>query len=101
MVCRLQCNLQSTVKSVHLLTKRTTDAVGSNSEAANSGCASVMLSLAKGTGSGADYLPSAAFLFKHALVQDTTYSLLPRGPRRALHARIARALEERFPEHAE
>jgi class 3 adenylate cyclase len=42
--------------------------------------------------------PQATFLFKHALVQDTAYSLLLRGPRRALHARIARALEEQFPE---
>jgi class 3 adenylate cyclase len=42
--------------------------------------------------------PQATFLFKHALVQDTAYSLLLRGPRRALHARIARALQEQFPE---
>jgi class 3 adenylate cyclase/predicted ATPase len=45
--------------------------------------------------------PEANFLFKHALVQDTAYSLLLRGPRRALHARIAQALEERFPTLAE
>jgi tetratricopeptide (TPR) repeat protein len=42
--------------------------------------------------------PQATFLFKHALVQDAAYSLLLRGPRRALHARIARALQEQFPE---
>jgi predicted ATPase len=36
--------------------------------------------------------------FKHALVQDTAYSLLLRGPRRAVHARIANALQEQFPE---
>jgi class 3 adenylate cyclase/tetratricopeptide (TPR) repeat protein len=41
--------------------------------------------------------PEATFLFKHALVQDTAYSMLLRAPRRALHARIAQALEERFP----
>jgi predicted ATPase len=41
--------------------------------------------------------PEATFLFKHALVQDTAYSMLLRGPRQALHARIARVLEERFP----
>src|SRR6516164_9292785 len=41
--------------------------------------------------------PQATFLFKHALVQDTAYSTLPRGPRQALHARIAHALEEKFP----
>jgi class 3 adenylate cyclase/predicted ATPase len=41
--------------------------------------------------------PEASFLFKHALVQDTAYSMLLRGPRQGLHARIARVLEERFP----
>jgi len=41
--------------------------------------------------------PNATFLFKHALVQDTAYSMLLRGPRQALHARIAEALEQRFP----
>jgi predicted ATPase len=45
-------------------------------------------------------LPRAVFLFKHALVQDTAYSTLLRGPRRQLHARIAQALEEAFPETA-
>jgi predicted ATPase len=42
--------------------------------------------------------PEATFLFKHALVQDTAYSMLLRGPRQALHARIARALETHSPE---
>ena len=42
--------------------------------------------------------PEATFLFKHALVQDTAYSMLLRGPRQALHARIAKALETQFPE---
>lgn len=42
-------------------------------------------------------LPQATFLFKHTLVQDTAYSTLARGPRQALHARIARALEQKFP----
>jgi class 3 adenylate cyclase len=41
--------------------------------------------------------PQATFLFKHALVQETAYSTLLRIPRRALHARVARALEEHFP----
>jgi class 3 adenylate cyclase/predicted ATPase len=45
--------------------------------------------------------PEATFLFKHALVQDTAYSMLLRGPRQALHARIAQALEELFPTLAE
>ena len=42
-------------------------------------------------------LPEATFLFKHALVQDTAYGMLLRGPRHVLHARIARALVERYP----
>src|SRR5262249_15356518 len=40
--------------------------------------------------------PAAEYLFKHALVQDTAYSTLLRGPRQALHRRIATALEARF-----
>jgi predicted ATPase/class 3 adenylate cyclase len=39
--------------------------------------------------------PDAAFLFKHALVQDAAYGTLLRGQRRELHARIARVLEDR------
>jgi predicted ATPase len=45
--------------------------------------------------------PEATFLFKHALVQDTAYGTLLGGPRQALHARIAGALEEHFPSVAE
>src|ERR1700751_2548941 len=45
--------------------------------------------------------PAAEYLFKHALVQDTAYSTLLRGPRRALHRRIAEALEQRFPDVVE
>jgi class 3 adenylate cyclase/predicted ATPase len=45
--------------------------------------------------------PHATYLFKHALVQDAAYGTLLREPRRALHARIAEALESRFPEVAE
>jgi predicted ATPase len=45
--------------------------------------------------------PSAEYLFKHALVQDTAYSTLLRGPRQALHRRIAEALEQRFPDLVE
>ena len=40
--------------------------------------------------------PTAEYLFKHALVQDTAYSTLLRGPRQALHRRIAEALEQWF-----
>jgi len=42
--------------------------------------------------------PEATLLFKHALVQDAAYSMLLRGLRQALHARIARALETHSPE---
>ena len=45
--------------------------------------------------------PHAAYLFKHALVQDTAYGTLLRGQRRALHARIAATLESQFAEITE
>jgi class 3 adenylate cyclase/tetratricopeptide (TPR) repeat protein len=45
--------------------------------------------------------PTATYLFKHALVQDAAYNALLREPRRALHARIAETLENKFAEIAE
>jgi class 3 adenylate cyclase/predicted ATPase len=45
--------------------------------------------------------PHATYLFKHALVQDAAYGTLLREPRRALHARIAEALERSITEIAE
>ena len=45
--------------------------------------------------------PHATYLFKHAMLQDAAYGTLLREPRRALHARIAEALERQFPEVAE
>jgi predicted ATPase len=45
--------------------------------------------------------PHATYLFKHALLQDAAYGTLLREPRRALHARIADALERDFEEIAE
>jgi class 3 adenylate cyclase len=45
--------------------------------------------------------PYAAYLFKHALVQDAAYGTLLREPRRALHARIVEALESQFAEVVE
>jgi predicted ATPase len=45
--------------------------------------------------------PYATYLFKHALVQDAAYGTLLRERRRALHARIAEALEGQFAELAE
>ena len=45
--------------------------------------------------------PHASYLFKHALVQDAAYGTLLREPRRALHARIAEALERSFPDTVE
>ena len=46
-------------------------------------------------------LPQVSYLFKHALVQDAAYGTLLREPRRALHARIAEALESQFTNIAE
>jgi predicted ATPase len=45
--------------------------------------------------------PHSTYLFKHALVQDAAYGTLLRESRRALHARIAEAIESQFPEIAE
>jgi len=45
--------------------------------------------------------PEAVYSFKHALVQDTAYSTLLRGPRQALHRRIAEALEQWSPDLVE
>jgi predicted ATPase/class 3 adenylate cyclase len=45
--------------------------------------------------------PQASYLFKHALVQDAAYGTLLREPRRALHTRIAEAVEGQFAEIAE
>jgi class 3 adenylate cyclase/predicted ATPase len=42
--------------------------------------------------------PDESYKFKHALVQDAAYATLLRGQRKELHARIAKALEERFPD---
>ena len=44
--------------------------------------------------------PQASYLFKHGLVQDAAYGTLLREPRRALHARIAEAIESQFPDIA-
>jgi class 3 adenylate cyclase/tetratricopeptide (TPR) repeat protein len=45
--------------------------------------------------------PDTSYLFKHALVQDAAHGTLLRGPRRALHARIAETLESQFADIAE
>ena len=45
--------------------------------------------------------PHANYLFKHALVQDAAYGTLLREQRRALHARIATAIQDSFVEIAE
>jgi predicted ATPase len=46
-------------------------------------------------------LRHATYLFKHALVQDAAYGTLLREPRRALHGRIAEAIETQFADVAE
>jgi class 3 adenylate cyclase/predicted ATPase len=45
--------------------------------------------------------PEATYSFKHALVQDAAYGTLLKSRRQQLHARIAEALRERFPEIVE
>jgi len=45
--------------------------------------------------------PEATYTFKHALVQDAAYDSLLRTRRQELHGKIARAIEEQFPETAE
>ncbi len=40
--------------------------------------------------------PHSSYVFKHALVQDTSYESLLRDRRRKLHQRIAEVIEERF-----
>jgi predicted ATPase len=44
--------------------------------------------------------PQATFLFKHVLVRDAAYGTLLRGPRQALHARVAEAIQKQSPEIA-
>jgi class 3 adenylate cyclase len=45
--------------------------------------------------------PDANYLFKHALVQDAVYASMVRTRRQQIHAQIAQALEERFPDVVE
>jgi predicted ATPase len=42
--------------------------------------------------------PEATYAFKHALVQDAAYGTLLRSRRRHLHTRIARILQDQFPQ---
>ena len=42
--------------------------------------------------------PQAVYVFKHALIQDTAYVSLLKRTRQQYHQRIARVLEEQFPE---
>ena len=41
--------------------------------------------------------PDAIYTFKHALVQDAAYNSLLKSRRQELHAKIARVIEQRFP----
>jgi class 3 adenylate cyclase len=45
--------------------------------------------------------PAAAYMFKHALVQDAAYASLLKSRRQLLHASIAKVFVERFPATAE
>jgi len=44
--------------------------------------------------------PASAYLFKHGLVQEAAYASLLKTTRQQYHEKIARALEERFPDTA-
>jgi predicted ATPase/class 3 adenylate cyclase len=44
--------------------------------------------------------PETAYVFKHALLQDEAYESLQYSSRRELHVRIARTLEDQFPQTA-
>ncbi len=44
--------------------------------------------------------PESTYTFKHALIQETAYQSLLKRTRQQLHARVAEALETRFPERA-
>jgi predicted ATPase len=46
-------------------------------------------------------LPRSKYIFKHALIQDAAYQSLLKSTRQQHHERVARVLEERFPETAE
>jgi predicted ATPase len=46
-------------------------------------------------------LPHATYIFKHALIRDSAYESLLRSTRQQYHQRIARTLEDQFPETAE
>ncbi len=48
-----------------------------------------------------DTPPEASYVFKHALVRDAAHETLLKAQRQQMHGRIARVLEERFPETAE
>ena len=45
--------------------------------------------------------PHASYSFKHALVRDAAYATLIRAKRQRLHATIAAAIEQKFPEMAQ
>jgi predicted ATPase len=45
-------------------------------------------------------VPNATYSFKHALVQHVAYESLPKSKRRRLHADVASALRDRFPDIA-
>jgi TOMM system kinase/cyclase fusion protein len=46
-------------------------------------------------------LREQSYLFKHALIRDAAYESLPKRSRQKVHALIAKALEERFPQIVE
>jgi predicted ATPase len=71
------------------------------SEVAPMGKAQLDDALARLTASGLAFRrgtpPDAVYTFKHALVQDAAYDSLLKSRRQELHSRIARVINERFP----
>jgi class 3 adenylate cyclase/tetratricopeptide (TPR) repeat protein len=56
---------------------------------------------ASGLASQAGEIPKAVYTFSHALVQDVAYDSLLKSRRKRLHADVARAIEERWPQTRE
>ena len=50
-----------------------------------------------GTGLPSRHPPDAVYTFKHALVQDAAYNSLLKRRQQELHGKIARVIEQRFP----
>jgi class 3 adenylate cyclase/tetratricopeptide (TPR) repeat protein len=57
--------------------------------------------IASGLASISGEAATETYVFKHALVQDVVYDSMLKGERRLIHERVARALEDKWPETCE